>query len=356
MYCHSCGGKAKEDSLFCEICGTKLNNIQPPVQQQVPPTQQTVPPVQQPVPLQQTVTPPAVTHYAPYTTPAYSTGATTPNAPSASKNKILFILLPICAVIIVALVAFIVYLMMNPSSNNNPDDLSNSTPRPEQPVATAPSDVNGSDGQDEDADDDLDHVPALLTVDEARDIAQRWLLNNPLEEPNILGAEYAEETYRGEEFFRFFHIEPWMYWFSILVSKETGELLCMLIEDGANPGPPVILPLDEWYENMNAIIPPTLELYQATVNRYDWFDIYIHWLNGETTIFVWDAVELKWIMHSRNGGTSDVLPTFTLNGETLEIRFPTTSRVYYLYPDFTGIFGDERLHWSYDLEWWRDGP
>jgi len=51
-------------------------------------------------------------------------------------------------------------------------------------------------------------------------------------------------------------------------------------------------------------------------------------------------------MNSRNGGISEVLPDVSRYGNTIEIRFPTTSRVYYLYDDYTGIFGEERFTWS----------
>ena len=51
--------------------------------------------------------------------------------------------------------------------------------------------------------------------------------------------------YRGEEYYRFYYNQ--MYWLDILVHNKTGKLLCIQTEDGENPGPPVIEPLDDYY-------------------------------------------------------------------------------------------------------------
>jgi len=59
-------------------------------------------------------------------------------------------------------------------------------------------------------------------------------------------------------------------------------------------------------------------------------------------------------MYSRDGGESGVFPEFSLSGPTIEIRFPTTTRVYYLYRNNTGVFGNESFTWRV-LESWHDG-
>ena len=89
---------------------------------------------------------------------------------------------------------------------------------------------------------------SVLSVEESREIAQVWLDEHPVHEPNLLDEEdYEDVDHDGNSYFRFFHIEPMMYWFSILVNIESGELLVMLTEDGMEPGPPVIEPLGDWY-------------------------------------------------------------------------------------------------------------
>jgi len=88
----------------------------------------------------------------------------------------------------------------------------------------------------------------VLSVEEAREIAQAWLDEHPVHEPNLIEEDEHEDVeHDGNSYFRFFHIEPMIYWFSILVNVESGELLVMLTEDGMEPGPPVIEPLDDWY-------------------------------------------------------------------------------------------------------------
>jgi len=77
----------------------------------------------------------------------------------------------------------------------------------------------------------------------------------------------------------------------------------------------------------------------------DWVWLEVHWENETITTF--ERSDLRWTMYSRTGDTSEVFPAFSRSGTTIEIRFPTTSRVYYLYDDYTGIFGEERFTWSY---------
>ena len=123
----------------------------------------------------------------------------------------------------------------------------------------------------------------------------------------------------------------------------------MLVEDGMNPGPPVVLPLDEWYDSISWHYGTPADLYDAINDPFHVVSLYIYWYDGRETLFVQD-LNNDWIMFSRDGGDpTEVLPDFTLRGgHTLEIRFPTTPRVYYLYDDHTGIFGDEELTWFFE--------
>ena len=50
----------------------------------------------------------------------------------------------------------------------------------------------------------------------------------------------------GEDYFAFYVDSHEMYWFSILVHKETGALLSRIISDGEYPTED-IEPLDDWY-------------------------------------------------------------------------------------------------------------
>jgi len=230
-----------------------------------------------------------------------------------------------------------------PESNEESDTVDSSEPEAstEEPAASPPAEPTTS------------PPIAVLSVEEAREIAQVWLDEHPVREPDLIDKEEHEDVdHDGDSYFRFFHIEPMMYWFSILVNVESGELLVMLTEDGMEPGPPVIEPLDEWYywnfefdDDVDDVGP---HYYNAVMSGAAWIEITIIWEDGRKTIFTRDT-DREWVMTSRDGGASIVYPDFSHSGSTNEIRFPTTSRVYYLYDDFTGVFGNERFRWDYDV-------
>jgi hypothetical protein len=72
------------------------------------------------------------------------------------------------------------------------------------------------------------------------------------------------------------------------------------------------------------------------------------WHDERVTVFTRD-INGVWFMYGRAGDNREVHPEFAFRGNTLEIRFPTTTRVYYLYHDYTGVFGDETLRWRYEV-------
>ena len=225
-----------------------------------------------------------------------------------------------------------------PESNNEGDAVDAST---EETDASPPAELTESPSAGS---------TAVLSIEEAREIAQAWLDEHPVREPDLIDKEEHEDVdHDGDSYFRFFHIEPMMYWFSILVNVESGELLVMLTEDGMEPGPPVIEPLDDWYyrtfEYEDDVGP---HFYNAVKSNADSIEISIIWEDGRKTIFTRDS-DRDWVMTSRDGGTSSVHPDFSHSGSTIEIRFPTTSRVYYLYDDFTGVFGNESFRWDYNI-------
>ena len=105
--------------------------------------------------------------------------------------------------------------------------------------------------------------PSLLAPDEARRIAQEWLYEHPIDY-HYLGRGYEDATIDGEEYFEFFLDEPYMYWFSILVHKKTGEMLARTVSDGMDYYEE-IEPLDDWYNRYYTEIPSTIRISGHTI-------------------------------------------------------------------------------------------
>jgi hypothetical protein len=82
--------------------------------------------------------------------------------------------------------------------------------------------------------------------DEAYNIAQAWLDAHPDMGTGISGGSgslYTEED--GEEYYLFYLEE--MHWLDLLVHGKTGNLYIKQYDDGEYPAPPVIEPLDDYY-------------------------------------------------------------------------------------------------------------
>jgi len=92
----------------------------------------------------------------------------------------------------------------------------------------------------------------------------------------------------------------------------------------------------------------TEELFDKTQNLGESIVLEVFWSGDRKTTFTRD-IHGVWFMYGRDGDNREVNPEFTLRGTTLEIRFPTTTRVYSLYDDYSGIFGEETLQWKYDV-------
>jgi len=109
------------------------------------------------------------------------------------------------------------------------------------------------------------------------------------------------------------------------------------------------------YERLSAIgvgrpdsrpdMPITELLYEDLVYDPTGIVLEIFWEDGRSTAFFYNHLTGDWDMNSREGGVSVVYPGFSFRDNTLLIGFPTTARVYNLFDDFTGFFGDERLTW-----------
>jgi hypothetical protein len=94
-------------------------------------------------------------------------------------------------------------------------------------------------------------VSETLTANDAYGIAQTWLNIHPDMGITIVGWS-SDNLHQAdsEEYYKFDIGDiygNYMYWLNILVHNETGALFAMQTDDGENPGPPVIEPLDDYY-------------------------------------------------------------------------------------------------------------
>ena len=53
-------------------------------------------------------------------------------------------------------------------------------------------------------------------------------------------------------------------------------------------------------------------------------------------------------MYSRDGSVRQVDPSFDLHDNVFLISFPTTDRIYVIYLDGTGYFGNESFTWYFE--------
>jgi len=349
MYCNNCGYNLHENRGFCNNCGIKLVADEDEKLESADHEQSTnsYSNTHSQQPYESTASVPVQYTMPPSSPSQHSYGY---DNKINNKNKVVFAVIGGVAALAIAIIAIVFFLNRGGDSGVDSFDTKDSDIDIEAVIEEAPPISQEAPDIEEDDEENTLTEPTLLTVEESRFIAQAWLDENPVEEPNLLDADYYEEiTHEGNDYYRFFHVEPWMYWFSILVNTETGDLNVMLIEDGMDPIPPVIEPLDDWYDstymNVSDVGP---HFYNAIMSNASWIEISITWDDRRVTVFTRNP-EREWIMTSRDGGTSVVLPEFSLDGSTIEIRFPTTSRVYYLYDDLSGIFGNESLVWEYDV-------
>jgi len=269
------------------------------------------------------------------------------------KRKLLLLLLVITLIMSTACVGLIQGIIGNSPADDgniedNPVDDGILEPTPRLPN-------NNQVIKDPDRNNPGNNDTSPLTVESARALAREWLSNHPVEDgPNTLDSTTLDFTHNNKEYYQFFLTTPQMYWFNILVQKETGEMLLLIIEDGMDGGL-YVEPLDEWYDNVfgdNYFSSGIDSLWAAILDAQNQgivVLIAIYWENGSQTTFYNDYFD-GWYMISRtNGNQSSVSPGFSKSAAAVEIRFPTTTRIYYLYDDYTGIFGDEKFTWDYML-------
>jgi hypothetical protein len=92
-----------------------------------------------------------------------------------------------------------------------------------------------------------DPPQARITAQEARAILQDWLDSHPIAPPDVLSPEYSERDVDGEAYYLFSLDNMEMYWANLLVHKETGDLLFMMVSDGEEPDI-YTMPLGDWYD------------------------------------------------------------------------------------------------------------
>ena len=154
MFCKNCGARIDDGSVFCGECGSKQpaeapSAPQAPVQpymapyQQAAQPQQPTAPFQQPTQPQQPVAPyqqpiqqPVKPYEAPYQQPQPQYGAFQP--PKKSKGPLVAILI-IAAVVVLALVGVLIFVLTKNNSNANPSVTTN------KPSVTESNNVGGTD-------------------------------------------------------------------------------------------------------------------------------------------------------------------------------------------------------------------
>ena len=68
-----------------------------------------------------------------------------------------------------------------------------------------------------------------------------------MQEYKTLESDYENAVFEGRAYYAFYLDSFEMYWFSILVNKESGELLSRVSSDGED-APVEIKPLDDYYK------------------------------------------------------------------------------------------------------------
>jgi len=269
--------------------------------------------------------------------------------PPKKKINPAYIVLPICAFVLVALaIVLVIVFSGNRTPNyNNPGGSVASTSTPTaSPTPDTPLTTPDSTKPDNTPRVDTPPPVVLLTVNEARDIAQRWLNDNSTRESYTLDRNYHDEyTHRGENYYLFIDVEIQKYWFNVLVHMETGALFVMILDDGMDASPPQIEPIAEWFDRVyNRTYSVLDELYEVIWTASEVL-LVIYWDDGRVTRFTRDE-QFEWYMYGRDGENRYVYPSFYFPNDAVEMWFPTASVPYYLYADYRGIFGSETLTWE----------
>ena len=135
--------------------------------------------------------------------------------------------------------------------------------------------------------------------------------------------------------------------------SKTGELLCRQINDGLDPGPPSIEPLDDWYDGIygnsqgvSALNPYDLrDIYYKGINICDILDKHPETILGtplggeEGILYLYDGMEINFTDHVEQLDGYD-LSLFDIHGNTLDktraelINLFGNPVEYYEYPDY----------------------
>ena len=96
-----------------------------------------------------------------------------------------------------------------------------------------------------------------------------------------------------------------------------------------------------------------IQLYDAIFNTNDEITLTILWFNSERTVFERAQNSSSWMMQGRRGDDREVFPTFRDEDQALTIAWERTSdtRLYFLYGDGTGKFGNRDGTRTEELQW-----
>ena len=92
----------------------------------------------------------------------------------------------------------------------------------------------------------------LLTAEEALMVAQEWLDTHAVQDIyfHVLRTDYYSNISHDDiDYYQYFHTEPEMDWFSILVNVVSGDLYYMYVSNDVNNRLLSIEPLDVWWHD-----------------------------------------------------------------------------------------------------------
>jgi len=96
--------------------------------------------------------------------------------------------------------------------------------------------------------------------------------------------------------------------------------------------------------------PRVLTFSEAIFTSSDWLRLYVRWENGTLTVFERDKDSPLWIMEGRDGNVRIAEPSFSTEGTTITMGFPTARTVYRLLNNNTGSFGNENMTWYFETD------
>jgi hypothetical protein len=341
MFCTGCGKERENNRKFCTNCGSRFDTedttdnaetavlpISPDVQHQhytLPSNRQTSQSEQYDTSSEAMTTSQQDQHYFQQTNYSHS------KSQMKRKRKWLFLLVSIL-VLVAIFVAVAWFLFSGLFGRDTIEDFSRSQ----------------------------DESPPLQTADVQEREPELVPITLPYVMPDILGLSYTDARNLLTELNLTLQIEleqipseedSGVVLETIPYSGEvlaSGDKVIVRYSMGPSESPPTPEALPPTPSPLPLEVMVAEEIFNATQRLGETIVLEITWDDGRVTLFTRD-VSGVWFMFGRAGDNREVHPTFTLKDTRLEIRFPTTTRVYFLYDDYTGIFGNEHLWWRYEV-------